>query len=326
MSLGFLVPCHYQAAALVLVYTDGSVLISHGGAEMGQGLHTKMIQVAARVLKIPADKILIAETSTDKVPNTTSTAASVSSDLYGMAVLNACTTIQQRLEPVITKNPKGSWEDWVKEAYLSRISLSATGFDKSIDITGYDFDKQEGSTYPYNSYGAAVTEVEIDCLTGNHSVLKTDIVMDVGESLNPAIDIGQIEGAFVQGMGLFTLEELRYSPEGVLLTQGPGAYKIPGFDDIPREFNVSLLRGAPNPRAVFSSKGVGEPPLLLATSVFYAIKDAIAAVRGDAGLSQVFRFDSPATVERIRMACQDFVTKEIQVVEPGSYKPWSVTV
>ncbi|XP_027209904.2 xanthine dehydrogenase/oxidase isoform X1 [Penaeus vannamei] len=315
-----------QAGALVLVYTDGSVLLSHGGTEMGQGLHTKMIQVAARTLKIPASRIFIAETSTDKVPNTSPTAASASSDLNGMAVLNACNTIMQRLEPYMASNPKGSWDDWVKAAYFDRVSLSATGFYKTPDISGYDFEKGEGRPFNYFSYGASVSEVEIDCLTGDHSVLRTDIVMDVGDSLNPAIDIGQVEGAFAQGLGLFTLEELRFSPEGVLLTRGPGAYKIPGFQDIPREFNVSLLRGAPNPRAVFSSKAVGEPPLFLAASVLFALKEAVAAARADQGLDPVFRFDSPATAEKIRMACQDFLTQKIESAAPGTFKPWSVTV
>ncbi|XP_047499622.1 xanthine dehydrogenase/oxidase-like isoform X1 [Penaeus chinensis] len=315
-----------QAGALVHVYTDGSVLLSHGGTEMGQGLHTKMIQVASSVLKIPVTRIYIDETSTDKVPNASSTAASLSSDLYGMAVLNACNTIMQRLEPYMASNPKGGWDEWVKAAYFDRVSLSATGFYKTPGISGYNFETNEGRPFSYFCFGAAVTEVEVDCLTGHHSVLRTDIVMDVGDSLNPAIDIGQVEGAFMQGLGLYTLEELRYSPEGVLLTRGPGTYKIPGFQDIPREFNVSLLRGAPNPRAVFSSKAVGEPPLLLATSVFYAIKQAVASARADQGFDPVFRLDSPATAERIRISCQDPLTQKIEPAVLDNERPWSVTV
>lgn len=315
-----------QGGALVHVYTDGSVLISHGGVEMGQGLHTKMIQVASRVLKIAADKIYIAETGIDKVPNTVATAASTGTDLNGMAVKDACEKIMGRLEPFVAQNPKGSWEDWVKTAYNERTSLSATGFHKTPDVSTFDFEAGEGWPYDYHVYGAAVSEVEIDCLTGNHSVLQTDIVMDIGESLNPAIDIGQIEGAFVQGLGYVTLEELCYSPEGVMLTRGPSTYKIPSFHDIPRKLNVSLLRGSPNPRAVYSSKGVGEPPLILAASVFYAIKDAVTSARGDAGLDGVFRLDSPATAERIRMACPDFITSKIKSPEPGSFKPWCVKI
>uniref|UniRef100_A0A672V8D2 Xanthine dehydrogenase/oxidase n=1 Tax=Strigops habroptila TaxID=2489341 RepID=A0A672V8D2_STRHB len=292
---------------LVHVYTDGSVLLTHGGTEMGQGLHTKMIQVASRSLGIPTSKIYISETSTNTVPNTSPTAASVSADINGMAVHNACQTILKRLEPIKQSNPKGSWEDWIKAAYENCVSLSATG----IPDLGYNFEKNEGKPFCYFSYGVACSEVEIDCLTGDHKNIRTDIVMDVGTSLNPAIDIGQIEGAFVQGLGLFTMEELRYSPEGNLYTRGPGMYKIPAFGDIPTEFYVSLLRDCPNSKAVYSSKAVGEPPLFLSASVFYAIKDAIYSARKDSGVTEAFRLDSPATPERIRNACVDTFTKMV---------------
>ncbi|XP_076033762.1 xanthine dehydrogenase rosy [Oratosquilla oratoria] len=315
-----------QAGALVLVYRDGSVLLTHGGTEMGQGLHIKMQQVAARVLELPIEAIYINETSTDKVPNTSPTAASASSDLNGMAVLNACKKIKQRLEPFQAANPKGKWRDWVQAAYFARVSLSATGFYKTPNIYPYNFEKNEGTPFSYFCYGAAVSEVEVDCLTGDHKTLRTDIVMDVGDSLNPAIDIGQVEGAFVQGLGLYTLEEHRYSPTGILYTRGPGAYKIPGFQDIPNKFNVALLREATNPHAVFSSKAVGEPPLFLASSVYFAIRDAVSDCRRMRGLDQTFRFDSPATAERIRLACQDDLTSQVPEAEPGSYKPWAVTV
>ncbi|ETE63145.1 Xanthine dehydrogenase/oxidase, partial [Ophiophagus hannah] len=226
-------------------------------------------QVASKTLGIPTSKIHISETSTNTVPNASPTAASVSADINGMAVFNACQTILQRLEPFRCANPKGSWQDWN---------------------------------------------------------LRTDIVMDVGTSLNPAIDIGQIEGAFVQGLGLFTMEELRYSPEGNLYTRGPGMYKIPAFGDIPSEFHVSLLRDCPNSKAIYSSKAVGEPPLFLAASVFYAIKDAILSAREESGLKGTFRLDSPATPERIRNACVDSFTKLCPPAEPGTFKPWSVIV
>lgn len=242
-----------QGGALIHVYTDGSVLLTHGGIEMGQGLHTKMIQIASRVLNIETSKIYISETATDKVPNTSPTAASVSSDLNGMAVLNACSIIMERLTPYIKENPTGKWEDWVLSAYSNCTSLSAVGYYYHPH-TGYDLDTNIGIPYNYFTYGVGCSEVEIDCLTGDHRVLRTDIVMDIGESLNPAIDIGQIEGAFVQGYGLYTMEELIYSPTGTLYSRGPGSYKIPGFNDIPKELNVSLLRGAPNPRAIYSSK------------------------------------------------------------------------
>ncbi|RXN20664.1 xanthine dehydrogenase oxidase [Labeo rohita] len=278
-----------QAGALVLVYSDGSVLLTHGGTEMGQGLHTKMIQVASKTLGIPCSKIHITETSTNTVPNTSPTAASASSDLNGMAI-------------------------YVKAAYFDRVSLSANGFYKTPDL-GYDFETNSGRPFNYFSYGVAVSEVEIDCLTGSHKNLHTSIVMDVGKSLNPALDIGQVEGGFMQGLGLFTLEELRYSPDGYLYTRGPGMYKIPAFGDIPIELKVSLLRDAPNEKAIYSSKAVGEPPLFLAASVFYAIKDAITAARAESGLTGPFRLDSPATPERIRNACEDKFTKLFDMME-----------
>ncbi|KAI5709871.1 hypothetical protein M8J75_003796 [Diaphorina citri] len=315
-----------QAGALVLIYVDGSVLISHCGTEMGQGIHTKMIQVAARGLNIPAELIFINETATDKVPNASPTAASVGSDLNGMAILDACSKLNERLKPYKEKNPTGKWQDWVKAAFFDRTSLAATGYFKTPDI-GYDMKKNEGAIFNYFGYGASVSEVEIDCLTGDHQVRATEIVMDVGESLNPAIDVGQVEGAFMQGYGLYVMEELMFSPSGVLYTRGPGTYKIPGFADIPAEFNVSLLKGAPNPRAVYSSKAVGEPPLLLASSVYFAIRDAIDAYRKqELGREDYYRLDSPATPAKIRLLCEDSITKEFPAPEPGSYKPWNISI
>uniref|UniRef100_A0A8C6N089 Xanthine dehydrogenase n=1 Tax=Mus spicilegus TaxID=10103 RepID=A0A8C6N089_MUSSI len=288
-----------QGGALVHVYTDGSVLLTHGGTEMGQGLHTKMVQVASRALKIPTSKIHITETSTNTVPNTSPTAASASADLNGQAIYEACQTILKRLEPFKKKNPSGSWESWVSLSWSKTPNL------------GYSFETNSGNPFHYFSYGVACSEVEIDCLTGDHKNLRTDIVMDVGSSLNPAIDIGQVEGAFVQGLGLFTMEELHYSPEGSLHTRGPSTYKIPAFGSIPIEFRVSLLRDCPNKRAIYASKAVGEPPLFLASSIFFAIKDAIRAARaqhGDSNAKQLFQLDSPATPEKIRNACVDQFT------------------
>ncbi|KAM4772306.1 xanthine dehydrogenase/oxidase [Rhinophrynus dorsalis] len=324
-GISFTVTFLNQGGALIHVYTDGSVLLTHGGTEMGQGLHTKMVQVASKALGIPTSKIYISETSTHTVPNTSPTAASVSSDLNGMAIYNACQKILQRLEPYKTAKPDGTWESWISAAYLDRVSLSATGFYK-IPGLGYDEVKNQGNPLNYFSYGVACSEVEIDCLTGDHKNLRTDIVMDVGTSLNPAIDIGQVEGAFVQGLGLFTLEELRYSPEGFLYTRGPGMYKIPAFGDIPSEFNVSLLRDCPNSKAIYSSKAVGEPPLFLSASIFYAIKDAITSARAESGITGSFRLDSPATPERIRNACIDNFTKLCPGEESGTFKPWAVRV
>ncbi|XP_047119344.1 xanthine dehydrogenase [Schistocerca piceifrons] len=324
-GISFTIRVLNQAGAFIIVYTDGSVLLTHGGTEMGQGLHTKMIQVASRVLGIPDKYIHISETSTDKVPNTSATAASASSDLNGMAVLDACQKIKDRLKPIIDENPKGTWEDWIQKAYQERVSLSATGFYKTPNIT-YDFSKNTGNPFNYFSFGAACSEVEIDCLTGDHKVLRTDIVMDLGSSLNPAIDIGQIEGGFVQGYGLFALEEVVVSPTGTMYSRGPGAYKIPGFADIPTVFNVSLLKDAPNPRAVYSSKAVGEPPLFLASSVFFAIRAAIQAARADNGLDKWFQLDAPATAARIRMACGDKIVNKFQEPDKGTYTPWNVVL
>ncbi|EDO33869.1 predicted protein [Nematostella vectensis] len=314
-----------QGGALVHVYTDGSVLVTHGGTEMGQGLHTKIVQIASRVLDVPTSKIHLSETSTNTVPNSSPTAASASTDIYGMAVLNACEKIVRRIEPYKKANPKGTWNDWVMAAYSDRTSLSADGFYKIPDI-GYNWDTNSGDPFRYFSFGAACSEVEIDCLTGDHQVLRTDIVMDVGNSVNPAIDIGQVEGAFAQGQGMFTMEEVRFSQEGFLWTTGPGAYKIPGFSDIPVEFNVHLLRSAPNDKAVCSSKAVGEPPLFLASSVFYAIKEAIRSARRDAGVEGIFRLDSPATSERIRMACTDSFTKQFPANTDPELKDFNVSI
>ncbi|KAJ7379815.1 hypothetical protein OS493_012562 [Desmophyllum pertusum] len=332
LGLGFGVPALDQAGALVHVYTDGSVILTHGGTEMGQGLHTKMVQVAARSLGIPVSKILISETSTNTVPNTSPTAASASTDLNGMAVKIACEQILERLKPYQMANPKGKWEDWVHSAYFDRVNLSANGFYKRSNkpLAGFLISVttgrpiQQGGCIITFTYGAACSEVEIDCLTGDHQVLRTDIVMDVGTSLNPAIDIGQIEGGFVQGLGLYTLEEMRCSQTGSLWTTGPGAYKIPGFADIPVEFNVHLLRSAPNEKTIYSSKGVGEPPVLLSVSVLFAIKDAITYARRESGIEGIFRLDSPATSERIRMACVDKFTEQFTSVADPSVKDFNV--
>ncbi|XP_048259580.1 xanthine dehydrogenase/oxidase-like isoform X3 [Haliotis rufescens] len=300
-----------QACALVTLYLDGSVLVSHCGVEMGQGLHTKMIQVTSRALGVPASDVFINDTATDKIPYTSPTAASSGSDLNGGAVQNACEILRGRLEPYIKAKPKGNWSDWVSSAYMDRVPLSASGsfFTKGLD---YDEKLNKGTFFNYFSCGVACSEVEIDCLTGDHQVLQTDIVMDVGRSLNPSIDIGQIEGAFMQGYGLFCLEQQKISPAGLVLTRGPGTYKIPGFKNIPVTLNVTLLKDSVNKRAVYSSKGIGEPPLFLASSVFFAIKDAIKSARKDAGESREFRLDSPATPEKIRMACRDQFSKQVR--------------
>jgi len=184
-----------------------------------------------------------------------------------------------------------------------------------------------GNAFNYFTFGVGCSMVEVDCLTGDHQVLRTDIVMDLGESLNPAIDIGQVEGGFMQGYGLFVLEQLLHTPEGSLLTRGPGAYKIPSFNDVPAQFHVCLLRGASNPRAVYSSKAVGEPPLFLAASVFWAIKDAVRSARLASGAGREFQLESPATAERIRLACGDDLLGRVEELpQEGTYRPWGIQV
>ncbi|KAL0483649.1 xanthine dehydrogenase/oxidase [Acrasis kona] len=307
-----------QGGALVHIYhSDGTVLVSHGGVEMGQGLHTKVAQVAASVLGVPLHKVFIAETSTDKVPNTSATAASVGSDLYGMAVQNACEQLKSRLDRFQSSRNVNyaSWEELIDAAYHYTVNLSAQGFYKTPDLH-LNWDKGRGTPFSYYTYGTACSEIEIDTLTGDFNILRTDIVMDVGDSINPAIDIGQIEGAFTQGVGLFTIEELiwgdadhKWVRPGHYFTRGPGAYKIPSFNDVPVEFNVHLLKNAPNALAVYRSKAIGEPPLFLGCTVFYGIKHAIQAARRDHGVNEYFCLDSPATPERIRMTCCDDLTK-----------------
>lgn len=302
-----------QGGALVHIYTDGTVLVTHGGVEMGQGLHTKMIQVASRVLGVPVSKINTLETSTDTIPNSVVTAASMSSDLYGEAVKDACQTLRDRLDnfrKTCTKNDL-PWEDLIKMAYENRINLSASGFWIVPDI-GFDFKTCSGKPFSYFTYGAACSEVEIDCLTGDHKVLSSDLVVDVGKSLNPTIDIGQIEGAFMMGYGLMLLEQYKVRPDGTLLTRGPSTYKIPSVGNIPAQFNVALLRHSNNPRAVFSSKGMGEPALFLACSVLHAVQDAIDSARRDAGLEVRPFLDTPATPARIRLACGDMFTTRVE--------------
>ncbi|KAM9493284.1 aldehyde oxidase 6 [Clarias gariepinus] len=312
-----------QAAALVHIYKDGSVLISHGGTEMGQGLHTKVQQVASRELNIPLSLIHITETCTSAVPNTSPSAASFGTDANGMAVRDACRTLYKRLEPIRLADPDAPWQSWIKRAFLDRISLSATGFYRGQDA-GMDWEKQEGRPYPYFTYGTCCSEVEIDCLSGEYRTVRTDLVMDIGRSLNPSIDIGQIEGAFIQGLGLYTMEELHFSPSGVLYTRGPGQYKIPAVCDVPLQFNVYLLAGSENPHAIYSSKGTGEPAVFLGSSVFFAIKDAAVAARRDAGLTGPFTLNSPSTPEQVCLACNTHFTQMIKDTEPEVPKAWAL--
>ncbi|RDW62873.1 putative xanthine dehydrogenase [Coleophoma crateriformis] len=318
-----------QAGALVHIYHDGSVLVAHGGTEMGQGLHTKMTMIAAEALKVPLDSVFISETATNTVANTSSTAASASSDLNGYAIFNACAQINERLAPYREKfGEDAPMSKLASAAYFDRVNLSANGFYKTPEI-GYTWGPNTGKMFFYFTQGVAAAEVEIDTLTGDWTCLRADVKMDVGRSINPSIDYGQVEGAFVQGMGLFTTEEslwFRGGPmKGQLATRGPGAYKIPGFRDIPQEFNVSLLKGVTweNLRTIQRSRGVGEPPLFMGSVVFFAIRDALKAARKQYGVEAslgtdskddgLLRLESPATPERIRISCADPIIKRALV-------------
>ncbi|WP_421996732.1 xanthine dehydrogenase molybdopterin binding subunit [Reyranella sp.] len=321
-GISFNLPHLNQAGALVHVYTDGSIRVNHGGIEMGQGVFIKVAQVVAEVFQVDIDRIRPTATSTAEVPNTSPTAASTGSDLNGWAAWEAANTIKQRMiahaaehfgaAPAdiaftdgavrIAKpgsNQVVSFGELARLCHLGRVSLSSTGFYKTPKVH-WDGAAMRGRPFFYFSFGAAMAEVAIDTLTGESRVLRADLVQDCGSSLNPAIDLGQIEGAFVQGQGWLTCEELWWDREGRLRTIGPSTYKIPGSRDAPAVFNVTLLENAPSREAtIFRSKAVGEPPLLLATAVWTALKDAIAATGN--GRTAV-RLDAPATPERVLAA------------------------
>lgn len=324
-----------QAGALVHIYQDGSVLVAHGGVEMGQGLHTKMVQVAAQALGVGTDRITISETATNTVANASPTAASASSDMNGYAVDEACRQLRDRLAPYRKRlGAKATMGELAKAAYLDRVNLSAQGFYKTPEI-GYSWEENQGKRFFYFTQGVAAAEVEVDTLTGTWTCLRADIKMDVGRSINPAIDYGQIQGAFVQGVGLFTMEEslwMRAGPMGGnLFTRGPGSYKIPGFRDIPQQFNVELLKDVEwaELRTIQRSRGVGEPPLFLGAAVFFAIRDALkASRRGWAGKQDgdLLRLESPATTERIRLACEDEIMRRARVEPKADEKSFFVAV
>ncbi|HEX2020772.1 MAG TPA: xanthine dehydrogenase molybdopterin binding subunit [Aurantimonas sp.] len=309
-----------QAGALVHVYKDGSVHLNHGGTEMGQGLFTKVAQVVAEEFQIDVDRVKITATTTAKVPNTSATAASSGSDLNGMAAQAAARTIKDRLidfavarykvpkdqvvfgpNRVRIGNEEKRFRDLVGEAYLARVSLSSTGFYATPGIS-YDRDSASGTPFYYFAYGAACSEVVIDTLTGEYRLLRADILHDVGKSLNPAIDLGQIEGGFIQGMGWLTTEELWWDAAGRLKTHAPSTYKIPTANDRPDDLRIALWEKGENRAAtIYRSKAVGEPPLMLAISVFSALTDAVIA----AGEGRAFPdLDAPATPERVLAAVE----------------------
>jgi len=311
-----------QAGALVLIYADGSVQLNHGGTEMGQGLHTKMRQIAAQELGIGLDDVRLMPTRTDKVPNTSATAASSGADLNGAAVRDACEKLRGRLAVIaaaelgveadaltfedskvsVTGDPSTgmSFGALTQKAYLERVPLSATGYYKTPEIS-FDEAAGRGKPFHYFAYGAAVSEVEVDGFTGQNFVRRVDILHDVGDSLSPTIDRGQVEGGFVQGMGWLTREELRWNDAGRLTTRGLSTYKIPGADDMPRDFRVTLLPRAPEDGVVHGSKAVGEPPLMLAISVREALRDAVAAFAPEH--KGAVELAAPSTPEAVWRAC-----------------------
>jgi xanthine dehydrogenase large subunit len=319
-GISFTATWYNQAGALVHVYNDGSVQLNHGGTEMGQGLHTKVAQVVADEFQIDLSHIKVTATSTSKVPNTSATAASSGSDLNGMAAADAARQIKARLVEFAAEkhgvektsvvfeancvragDQVFSFPDFIKAAYVARVQLSAAGFYKTPKIH-WDRAAGKGRPFYYFAYGAAVSEVSIDTLTGEYQVDQTDILHDVGKSLNPALDLGQVEGAFIQGMGWLTTEELWWDDKGRLRTHAPSTYKIPLASDRPRKFNVRLAEWSVNKEeTIRRSKAVGEPPLMLAVSVLEAISMAVASV---AGYKIAPRLDTPATPERVLMAVE----------------------
>ena len=328
-----------QAGALVLIYTDGSVQVNHGGTEMGQGINTNIMAIAARALGVAAEKIRVMSTATDKVPNTSATAASSGTDMNGMAVKDACDQIVARLRPVAAEMLSSKtgqtcgandiefrdgrvfrvdhpgehleFHEVANRAWMQRVSLAATGYYRTPEI---HWDRVAGQGHPfyYFAVGAAVSEVEVDGFTGELQVRRVDILQDVGTSINEGINRGQVEGGFVQGMGWLTAEELVWNREGKLLTHSPDTYKIPAVGDVPRDFHVRLLEDAPNPkRTIHRSKAVGEPPFMLAISVREAIRDAVAAF-GPGG--RQVRLASPATGEAIFRAIREQRLPEMKSV------------
>jgi xanthine dehydrogenase large subunit len=308
-----------QGGALLNIYMDGSVSVNHGGTEMGQGLNTKMAQVCADGLGIDIKYVRVTGTDTQKVPNASATSASSGADINGAAIMNATAQMRARLAPVAANmlgcketdvsfannmahggGKSVAWTAVAKQAWMDRVGLSVTGFYMTPEIK-YDFATLTGHAFYYYCYGASVSEVEIDTRTGEWWLKAVDIVHDAGKSINPAIDKGQIEGGYVQGMGWLTMEECIWDKKGKFLTHGPSTYKIPVAGDIPEHFNVTLFDGSNLKPTPFNSKAVGEPPLMLALSTFFALRDAVSA---SADHKTVVHMSAPATPEKILMTCE----------------------
>ncbi|MBM3567783.1 MAG: xanthine dehydrogenase molybdopterin binding subunit [Alphaproteobacteria bacterium] len=309
-----------QAGALVHVYTDGTVQVSHGGTEMGQGLNTKIAQVVASAFALDFDRVKVTATVTDKVPNTSATAASAGTDLNGKAAADAADKIKRRLiafgaehfkvppdrirftaQGIEVGTRRLTFAELVGQAYMARVQLWDSGFYATPEIH-FDRERQRGNPFYYFAYGAACSEALIDVLTGESRILRADLLHDVGNSINPAIDLGQIEGGYIQGLGWLTAEELWWDPAGRLRTHAPSTYKIPTARDLPEDFRVAFWPEANHADTIHRSKAVGEPPLMLAISAWLAIKDAVAAT-AEHRLSP--QLDAPATPERVLLAIED---------------------
>ncbi|MEA3103152.1 xanthine dehydrogenase molybdopterin binding subunit [Caballeronia mineralivorans] len=336
-GISFNVPFLNQAGALVHVYKDGSALVNHGGTEMGQGLNTKVAQVVANALGVPLSRVRVTATDTSKIANTSATAASTGSDLNGKAAEAAALTIRTRLAELAAKQLGGRAEDvrfhngvvesnggqmpfdqLVAAAYLARVQLWSDGFYATPKVN-WDSKTLTGQPFYYFAYGAAISEVVVDTLTGEWRLLRTDILHDAGQSINPALDIGQVEGGFVQGMGWLTTEELWWNRDGRLMTHAPSTYKIPSVSDIPAAMNVALYDNQNVEPTVFRSKAVGEPPLLLSFSVLLAIRAAIASAAPDSADAPALR--APATPESILNALDAQASKQVMVAAAHIAQP-----
>ncbi len=327
-----------QAGALVNVYTDGTILVNHSGIDMGQGLNTKIQQIAALEFGVTLDRVKVNATDTSKIPNTSATAASTGTDLNGMAVKNAIDIIKTRMSEELSKvfsekypeNPtkpsaiifdnneiydsenldrRMSFTEATKLMHLRQVSLSSTGFYKTPNI-GWDKLKGKGKPFFYYSFGMAVSEVLVDVLTGSYQILRTDIIQDVGDSINPGVDLGQIEGGFIQGVGWVTTEEIKWDGKGNLLTHSPDTYKIPVVSDIPKDFRIKILENAPNlAETIRKSKAIGEPPLMLSLSVWLAIKYAISSI---ANHEIEPEFSLPATNEVVLLSIEKLKMRAVK--------------
>lgn len=323
-GISFNTPFLNQAGALINIYTDGSIIVNHGGIEMGQGLHTKIQQIVANEFGLPIEKVIVSATNTSKVPNTSATAASSGTDLNGMAALKASTILKQRIAKMLCNEWKVTcnndencadlfkftdnniilkadkfktitFSESIKKAYTRRVNLSAQGFYATPNLH-FDKQKQQGKPFHYFVFGLSISEIQLDILTGHHKILRTDILHDTGSSINKAIDIGQIEGAFIQGMGWCTMEEIKWDKKGNVMNNSPDTYKIPGIRNIPAIFNVEIFKNNSNSKTVYKSKAVGEPPFLYGLSVFFAIKNALNSINDN---NESINLNIPATNEKI---------------------------